>query len=61
MKDTNEVKEADDYSLRVKILEKLLKLRAMYNEDDGNMVLFELTNAKVTNASFNAPAEFFEL
>lgn len=56
-----ELKEADDRNLRVKMLEKMPSLRASYNEDDGNMVMFELVNAKVTFASFSAPSETVEL
>ena len=52
-----ELKEADDRNLRVKMLEIMPSLRSMYNEDDGNMVMFEISNAKVTFASFTAPSE----
>ncbi|MCR5349601.1 MAG: pyridoxamine 5'-phosphate oxidase family protein [Acholeplasmatales bacterium] len=55
------LKEADDRALRVKMLEKMPSLRAMYNEDDGNMVLFELDNATVTFSSFTAADETFTL
>ena len=34
-----------------------MKNLSMYNEDDGNMVMFEISNAKVTFASFTAPSE----
>ena len=32
-------------------------LRAMYNEDDGNMTMFEITDATATFSSFTSPSE----
>ena len=53
--------EADNRDIRVKMLEKMPELRSMYNEDDGNMVMFLITDAKVTISSFIASPETFEL
>ena len=55
-----ELVEKDDRNLRIAMLEKMPSLRAMYNEDDGNMVLFELRNAKATFSSFASVPETIE-
>ncbi|MBP5693926.1 MAG: pyridoxamine 5'-phosphate oxidase family protein [Bacilli bacterium] len=55
-----ELVEKDDRNLRIAMLEKMPSLRAMYNEDDGNMVLFELRNAKATFSSFASAPETIE-
>ena len=52
--------EADNRDLRIKMLEKMPSLKAMYNEDDGNMVMFEIKNAKATFASFTSAPEIIE-
>ena len=46
--------ENDDRNIRVKMLEKMPSLRAMYNEDDGNMTMFEIKDAKAIFSSFVA-------
>lgn len=48
--------EADDRELRVLMLEKMPTLRQMYNEDDGNMVMFEIKDGKATFQSFVKPS-----
>lgn len=58
---TCELKEKDDRNIRVAMLDKMPSLRAMYNEDDGNMVMFEITNAVATFSSFTAPSETVSL
>ena len=49
--------ENDSRDLRVKMLEKMPSLRAMYNEDDGNMVMFEIKNGVATFSSFTAESK----
>ena len=51
------LKEADKRELRVALLKKMPSLRAMYNEDDNNMVMFEMTNASATFSSFTTAPE----
>lgn len=53
--------ENDDRNIRVKMLEKMPSLRDMYNEDDGNMTMFEIKDAKATFSSFVAPSETIKL
>ena len=53
--------EADDRALRKAMLDKMPSLKMMYNEDDGNMVMFEIKDAKVTFSSFTAPSETVDL
>lgn len=53
---TCELKEKDDRNIRKALLDKMPSLRAMYNEDDGNMVMFEITNAVATFSSFASPS-----
>ncbi len=53
--------ENDDRNIRVKMLEKMPSLRAMYNEDDGNMTMFEIKDAIATFSSFVAPSETIKL
>ena len=52
-----ELFEADDRDIRVAMLEKMPDLRAMYNEDDGNMIMFELRNVEATFSSFTKAPE----
>ena len=58
---TCELKEKDDRDIRVAMLNKMPSLRMMYNEDDGNMVMFEITNAVATFSSFTKPSETIDL
>lgn len=53
--------ENDDRNIRVKMLEKMPSLRDMYNEDDGNMTMFEIKDAIATFSSFVAPSETIKL
>lgn len=53
--------ENDDRNIRVAMLEKMPSLRAMYNEDDGNMTMFEIADATATFSSFTAPSETIKL
>lgn len=53
--------EKDDRNIRVKMLEKMPSLRAMYNEYDGNMTMFEIKDAGATFSSFVAPSETIKL
>lgn len=55
------LKENDDRDIRIKMLDKMPSLRSMYNEDDGNMTMFEITNAVATFSSFSAPSETIKL
>ena len=57
---TCELKENDNRAIRVALLEKMPTLRNIYNEDDGNMVMFEITNAKATFSSFTKAPETIE-
>lgn len=38
-------------------MKKMPSLRAMYNEDDGNMKMFEITDATSIFSSFTSPSE----
>lgn len=53
----------EDYSREVKtlMLEKMPELRAMYNEDDGNMQMLYFKNATATFSSFTSAPESFEI
>ncbi len=54
---TCELVENDNRDIRVAMLDKMPSLRAMYNEDDGNMVMFEIKNATATFSSFTSAPE----
>ena len=54
---TCELVENDNRDIRVAMLDKMPSLRSMYNEDDGNMVMFEITNATATFSSFTSAPE----
>ena len=56
-----ELVEDDRREVKTAMLDKLPSLRAMYNEDDGNMQMFYFKNASVTIASFTAAPEQFKL
>ena len=43
------------------MLEKKPELRAMYNEDDGNMLMLYFKNATATFSSFTSAPESFEI
>ncbi len=52
--------EDDRRILRELMLQKMPTLRHMYNEDDGNMTMFEIKNAKATFSSFTKAPETIE-
>jgi len=54
---TCELVENDNRDIRVAMLDKMPSLRSMYNEDDGNMVMFEIKNATATFSSFTSAPE----
>ena len=56
-----ELVEDDRREVRVAMLDKMPTLRAMYNEDDGNMLMLYFKNAKAVFSSFTAPSETVEL
>jgi len=56
-----ELVEADDRDIRVAMLNKMPDLRMMYNEDDGNMVMFELKNVVAIFSSFTSEPEVIKL
>ena len=58
---TGELVEDDRREIRVAMLDKMPTLRAMYNEDDGNMLMLYFKNAKAVFSSFTAPSETVEL
>ncbi len=47
----------DDRSVKVKMLEKMPSLSAMYDPDDGNMQMLYFKNATATFSSFTAAPE----
>ena len=47
----------DDRAVKTAMLEKMPSLRAMYNEDDGNMQMLQIKNATATFSSFTAAPE----
>ena len=51
----------DTREVKTLMLEKMLVLRHMYNEDDGNMQMLYFTNDTVTFSSFTEPSESFEI
>jgi len=56
-----ELVEDDRREVRVAMLDKMPTLRAMYNEDDGNMLMLYFKNPKAVFSSFTAPSETVEL
>ena len=54
-----ELIEDDRAEARKSMLDAYPNLRAMYNENDGNTQVLYVRNAKVTFASFAAPAETY--
>ncbi len=55
-----ELVEDDRVEARASMLDAYPELRAMYNENDGNTVVYYLKNAKATFSSFTAPQETVE-
>ena len=53
--------EDDTREVKTLMLEKMPTLRAMYNEDDGNMQMFYLDEAQGSFSSFTAPPTNFKL
>lgn len=51
----------DDRSVKTAMLDKIPDLRAMYNEDDGNMQMLYFENATATFSSFTEEPETFKL
>lgn len=49
-----ELVEDDNYDIKVKMLDKMPALKAMYSADDGNMQMLYLKNATATFCSFTA-------
>ncbi len=49
--------EDDSHDVKVKMLEKMPALKAMYSADDDNMQMFYLKDAKATFCSFTAQPE----
>lgn len=47
----------DNRNVKVAMLEKMPSLRAMYNEDDGNMQMLYMKNAEATFSSFTKSPE----
>lgn len=47
----------DNRAVKAAMLEKMPSLRAMYNEDDGNMQMLYMKNAEATFSSFTKPSE----
>lgn len=52
-----ELEEADDHELKVKMLEKMPALKAMYSADDDNMQMFRVKNASAIFCSFTGEPE----
>lgn len=55
-----ELVEDDRVEARKSMLDSYPELRAMYNENDGNTIVYYLKNAKATFSSFNSPDEVVE-
>lgn len=55
------LKENGNKELKIKMLDKMPSLRAMYNENDNNMLMLEICNATVTFCSFTSDPETFKL
>ena len=56
-----ELLEDDNREVKTKMLDKMPVLRNMYNEDDGNMLMFYFKKAVVTFSSFASAPETFEI
>jgi len=52
-----ELREDDRREVRVKMLEKMPSLKAMYDPDDGNMQMLYFTGAQAVFSSFTAAPE----
>ncbi len=52
-----ELVEDDDHDVKVKMLDKMPDLKAMYSADDDNMQMFWLKDAVATFCSFTAQPE----
>ena len=52
--------EDDNRDIRVAMLDKMPSLKAMYDPDDGNMLMLKITQAKATFSSFTAAPETCE-
>ena len=52
-----ELEEANDHDLKVKMLDKMPALKAMYSADDDSMEMLLLKNATATFSSFTAEPE----
>ncbi len=52
--------EDDNRAVKTAMLEKMPSLRGMYNEDDGNMQMLYLADAKAVFSSFVKPQEEVE-
>ena len=57
---SGELIEDDDRAARVAMLDTYPSLRAMYDPDDGNTVVYYFKNAKAVFSSFTKPAETVE-
>lgn len=55
-----ELVEDDRVEARKSMLDSYPELRAMYNENDGNTIVYYLKNAKATFSSFTSPDEVVE-
>lgn len=51
----------EDRRVKTLMLEKMPSLRAMYNEDDGNMQMLYFEDGVATFSSFIAPSETFKI
>lgn len=51
----------EDRRVKTLMLEKMPSLRAMYNEDDGNMQMLYFEDGVATFSSFTAPSETFKI
>ncbi len=56
-----ELIEDETREVKTLMLDKMPSLRAMYNEDDGNMQMLYFKNAHVTFSSFTEAPESFEI
>ena len=52
--------EDDNRDIKVAMLDKMPSLKAMYDPDDGNMLMLKITQAKATFSSFTAAPETCE-
>lgn len=55
-----ELVETDDHDLKVKMLDKMPSLKAMYSPDDDNMQMFCLKDATAAFSSFTAEPEVIQ-